>query len=49
MTGKFALEMSQPQHAKAKLPLGNHCGQVGKIKMDNSLNLRTENRTVWKT
>lgn len=48
MTGKFALEMSQRQHAKAKLPLGNHCRQVGEIKMDNPLNSLTQN-TVWKT
>lgn len=38
MTGKFALEMSQRQHAKAKLPLGNRCRQVSEIKMDNPLN-----------
>lgn len=42
MTGKFALEMSQRQHAKAKLPLGNHCRQVSEIKMDNPLHSLTE-------
>lgn len=48
MTGKFALETSQRQHAKAKLPLGNHCRQVSEIKRDNPLNSHTQN-TVWKT
>lgn len=40
--------MSQRQHAKAKLPLGNHCRRVSEIKMDNPLNSLTQNAS-WKT
>lgn len=48
MTGKFALEMSQRQHAKAKPPLGNHRRLVSEIKMDNSLNSHTHRKQCGK-
>ncbi|KAG7494485.1 hypothetical protein JOB18_031597 [Solea senegalensis] len=42
LTGKFALEERQRQHAKAKLPLGNHSQQVSEMKMDNPIESHRE-------